>query len=127
MSSLRQDQSIFALNVAKLIIFAYENGYEISFGEALRPNDMQLLYFFGYKIKVEDGELSLEKAPRKSKTLNSYHKKKLAIDINLFKDGKYLTSKKAHEPLALYWKSLHPKNNSGYFWNYDYNHYEMRR
>jgi hypothetical protein len=38
----------------------------------------------------------------------SLHKKKLAIDLNLFRDGQYLTSTDDHLLLARFWKLLHP-------------------
>lgn len=80
--SLRQQQSEFARKVALLILFAYEQGYEISLGDAYRDPRC------GYGHP------------------QSFHGKKLAIDLNLFKDGKYLTASKHHEPLGLFWESL---------------------
>lgn len=123
--SLRAKQSIFALNISKLIVWANENGYEITTGEAYRTNDQQLLYFMGYKLLVVGGSLKLAKTKPKSKTMNSYHLKKLAEDINLFIDGEYKTDKESFKPLAEYWKSLHPDNVSGYDWGWDFNHFQM--
>jgi len=77
--SLRQQQSIFAKKVALLILFAYEQGYEITLGDAWARD--------GHK----DG---------------SFHYKRLAIDPNLFKDGNYLTETSDHEPLGLFWETL---------------------
>lgn len=77
--SLRQQQSIFAKKVALLILFAYEQGYEITLGDAWAKT--------GHK----DG---------------SFHYKRLAIDLNLFKDGNYLTETSDHEPLGLFWETL---------------------
>ena len=37
---------------------------------------------------------------------NSLHKDKLALDLNLFKDGRYLASTEDHEPLGLFWESI---------------------
>ena len=65
--------------VALLILFAYERGYELTFGDA---------YATSGHIK------------------KSFHYKRLAIDLNLFKDGKYLTKTEDHEPLGLFWESL---------------------
>lgn len=69
--TLRQKQSKFAKMVPLLILFAYEKGYEVTFGDAWAHD--------GHK----DG---------------SFHYKRLAIDLNLFRDGRYLRSTKAHEP-----------------------------
>lgn len=82
--TLREKQSLFARLVADLIVFAYEHGYELTFGDAYRAD------------YVKHGH------PR------SLHKKRLAIDLNLFKNGKYLTETKDHHPLGEYWESLHP-------------------
>lgn len=123
--TLRQKQSIFALNISKLIVWAYENGYEITLGEARRTHSQQLLYFYGYSIQRTSGVLKLVKTRRRSKTLKSFHLKKLAEDLNVFIDGKYRTDKKAFKPLAEYWSSLHPDNISGYDWGWDLNHFQM--
>ena len=39
---------------------------------------------------------------------NSLHTLRLAFDVNLFKDGVYLTESAAYEPLGVYWESLDP-------------------
>ena len=80
--TLRQRQSEFARKVALLIQFAYEQGFEITLGDAYRDPRCD----YGSEV--------------------SFHKKRLAIDLNLFKNGRYLTSTKSHEPLGLFWESL---------------------
>ena len=65
--------------VALLIQFAYEQGYEITFGDAWADG--------GHK----DG---------------SFHYKRLAIDLNLFRDGRYLTSTESHRPLGEFWELI---------------------
>jgi hypothetical protein len=105
--TLLEKQHTFSLNVAKLILWAYEKGYKITLGEAERPEQLQALY-------VKSG---------KSKTMKSGHLKRLAIDLNLFSEGKYKTDMQAHEPLHEYWESLHPDNAKAISW--DANHYEM--
>lgn len=77
--SRRQKQSDFARKVALLILFAYEQGYEITLGDAWAKT--------GHK----DG---------------SFHYKRLAIDLNLFRGGEWLKETEDHEPLGLYWESL---------------------
>jgi peptidoglycan L-alanyl-D-glutamate endopeptidase CwlK len=123
--SLRKKQSIFALNLSKLISYAFSIGYEITMGEVLRTNDQQLLYFEGYTLIKEDGVVKLVKTKPKSKTMNGYHPKKLAADINVFVNGAYKTDKETYKPLAEYWKSLNEKNISGYDWGWDLNHFQM--
>lgn len=105
--TLRQRQSKFARMVAALIQAAYEMGYEVTFGDAFR--DERLHGKFGVKLGYGNA--------------NSLHKKRLAIDLNLFKDGKFLSSTKDHEPLGLLWESM------GGSWGgrfNDGNHYELK-
>lgn len=86
--TLREKQSLFALMVARLIVKAGELGYEITLGEAYRsPEEAKRLAKLG---------LGIEK---------SLHTLKLAIDINLFKDGKYLSSTESHRKLGEWWES----------------------
>jgi hypothetical protein len=124
--TLREKQSTFILNVARLIVNAFENGIELTFGEALRTPEQQLLYFEGFTIQKIGSNLHFVKTDRKTKTLKSKHLEKLAIDLNIFIDGVWKTDKESYRPIAEYWKSLHPSNDCGYFWNWDFNHFEMK-
>lgn len=108
--TLREKQSLFLFNAAKLIQWAFDNGFELTAGELLRTPEQQEIY-------LKTG---------RSKTSNSRHLQKLAIDLNLFIDGKYKTDKESYAPLAEYWKSLHPDNVAGYDWGWDANHFEMK-
>jgi hypothetical protein len=54
----------------------------------------------------------------------SLHRIRLAVDLNLFKDGKYLKDTDDHQELGEYWESI------GGFWggrfrNADGNHYSL--
>ena len=76
------------------------------------------MYFKGYKVRI--GDVWAKTGHIK----NSNHYIKCAGDINLFKDGKYLTSTKAHAEFGAYWESLHPLCRWGGRYN-DGNHYEV--
>lgn len=107
---LRDKQVIFLQNIAKLIEYSKTlPGYELTAGEMYRTAEQQAIY--------------LSKGMTKRKV--SQHQNRLAFDINIFIDGKYRTDKEAYKPLAEYWKSLNPNNQSGYYWNWDLNHFEM--
>ena len=80
--TLRQKQSQFARMFARLILHAEILGYEVTLDYGRRCDDCLV----GHK--------------------DSLHKLKLAHDINLFKDNRFLSSTKAHEPLGLYWESI---------------------
>lgn len=123
--SLRKKQSLFAFNFALLVIFAYENNYEITYGEGSRTLSQQILYFFGFKVIRLDGWFTLVKAPKRTKTFRSKHLQKLAHDINLFYNGQLCTDIEQFRPLAEYWSSLHPDNVSGTDWAWDLGHFQM--
>jgi hypothetical protein len=108
--SLRERQSKFLKNFAKLILWAFENGYEVTAGELFRTDEQ-------HAINVKKG---LSKAAR------SKHQDRLAGDLNLFINGKYQTTREPYKPLADYWKSLDPNNVAGYDWGWDANHFEMK-
>jgi len=86
--TLRQKQSAFVLLVAKLIAHADVEGYELTFGETYRS---------------EEEALRLSKLGKGIK--NSLHTIRLAIDLNLFRDGKYLSSTDSHRLLGEWWEA----------------------
>ena len=86
LSSLQQ---IFTKLVAKIIVFADCHGYGLTFGETYRPAETAMLYS--------------KKGIGSSRSL---HCVRLAVDFNLFKEGKYLSDTLDHEELGEYWESL---------------------
>jgi hypothetical protein len=90
--SLSEKQQQFAILVAKLILWADEQGYAVTFGEAYRTPEQAAL-----------------NAKKGSGIANSLHTQRLAIDLNLFKNGRYLSDSEDHKPLGDYWKSLGPE------------------
>jgi hypothetical protein len=90
--SLRAKQSAFARLVARLIDKAYELGYEVTLGDAYRDPRVH-------------GEIGVAKGYGHR---SSAHKQRLAIDLNLFKDGVFLGSTSAHQALGEWWEKQHP-------------------
>lgn len=88
--------------VSQLIQYANFLGYELTFGDAYRDS----------------------RCPYGSTT--SAHHDRMAIDLNLFKDGIYLQDTIDHEPLGLFWVSIGGIW-GGNFSNMDGNHYEWPR
>jgi len=86
---LQKKQSKFAVMVARLILYAESLGYEVTFGEAYRTPEQAAL-----------------NAKSGAGIANSLHCERLAIDLNLFKDGQYLTTTEDHRPLGEYWESI---------------------
>lgn len=106
---LGEAQQTFSRNVALLILYAYQNGYGITLGEAWRPKETAELY---------------ARQGRGSRT--SLHLDRLAVDLNLFRDGVWLQRTEDHAGLGAYWKALHPLNRwGGEFSKPDGNHYSM--
>lgn len=89
MGTLREKQSKFARMVADLIVKAYDLGFEITFGDAYRDPRLH----GGLGVKMGYGH------PK------SCHKLRLAIDLNLFKDGVFLQTTEDHKPLGEWWES----------------------
>jgi len=89
--TLGQKQRLFPLLVTALIKQIYTLGLEMTFGETYRTPEQAALN--------EKRGLGIA---------NSLHIKRLAIDINLFKDGIYLTNCDDYAVLGTFWKSLHP-------------------
>jgi hypothetical protein len=100
--SLVADQAAFLLDACKLIAKATELGFTVTGGELARTIDQQQIY-------VKTG---------RSKTMNSIHLKRCAIDLNFFKDGKLVYDVKTLAPVGEYGESLHPKNQWGGKWRF---------
>jgi hypothetical protein len=97
--TLGQHQEAFAKHEHMLRIKAWELGFAVRLGEVQRPIEMQELY-------VKTG---------RSKTMDSMHIKKCAIDYVLLKKGK-VCSRDEIKPLGDYWESLDPLNRWGGNW-----------
>lgn len=87
--TLRQKQSRFALMCARVILKAHELGFEITLGDAYR--DQRVFGAMGERQGYGESK--------------SAHKQRLALDINLFKDGVYLQGSDAHRSLGEWWES----------------------
>ncbi len=90
--TLGQKQERFMRLVPRLIDKAHSMGFEIRGGDLFR--DPRIHGPMGVKIGYGH--------PR------SAHKVKLAIDLNLFKDGVFQDSTEAHRPLGEWWELQGP-------------------
>lgn len=108
--SLRKKQSRFTLCMAKLVIYAYEQGYELTDGDAYRAPSLH-------------GEFG-DKKGYGSK--NSVHKIRLANDKNLFINGEWITDGEhpAWQELGAYWETLDKDARWGGHFN-DANHFSF--
>lgn len=89
MSLLGRKQEIFAgILLPKLLSESMMRGYRVRIGEAHRPDWVAVVYeAFGKGISA------------------SLHRKKLAIDLDLFLQGEYLTETDAYRSLGEWWEA----------------------
>lgn len=107
MKTLGEKQRQFTVMVAALINKATSLGFEVTLGDAYR--DPRVF-----------GAMGERKGYGESR---SAHKQRLAIDLNLFKDGKFLADTKSHTSLGEWWESI------GGTWGgrfNDGNHYSLK-
>jgi hypothetical protein len=88
--TLLEKQQLFARLAAALILRATALGFEVTLGEAYRSKEeAERLSALGKGSKV------------------SLHQDRLAIDLNLFRNGAYLTRTEDYTPLGDWWKAQH--------------------
>ena len=98
--TLSDKQWRFLKDVAYLIFYADSIGIKLTGGELFRTKYQQAEH-------LRTG---------KSKTMNSKHLSRLAIDFNFFIDGKLTYDHPDLEKLGKYWQALTPGNQWGGFW-----------
>jgi len=82
MSDLLMRQQEFAAMLPTLLQFIIDNGYQYTLGDAYRD----------------------KRCPYGNR--RSLHNERLAIDLNLFTDGRFLQSSEDHKIIGEYWESL---------------------
>lgn len=105
--SLLQKQHKFLEMAVALINHAHSLGYQLTLGD-------------GYRDPRVFGPIGERRGYGESR---SAHKQRLAIDLNLFRDGQFLQATEDHQPLGEYWESL------GGTWGgrfNDGNHYSLK-
>lgn len=98
---LSEHQQKFTKDIAELICYATSIDIQLTFGEAYRTIEQQ-------KIYVDSG---------KSKTMDSKHLKRLAVDFNFFINGKLTYDFHKVYALGKFWVSLDEHNR----WGGDFN------
>lgn len=111
MAGIVEKQQAFAQAAAELIQQAHRMGYGVTLGDAFR--DARVFGEFGHKAGYGRAR--------------SLHKMRLAIDLNLFKDGEYLGSTEAHRPLGEWWEQAYSNHDAAWGGRFnDGNHYSFR-
>ena len=109
--TLNTIQFEFTKLIPRLIDKAFELGYTVTLGDAFRDSRVH----GAVGIKMGYGH------PK------SAHKQRLAIDLNLFLDGKFQQSTESHRQLGEWWEEQHPlarwggrfKDGNHYSFEYD--------
>lgn len=117
MNGLVREQSVFMLQLGELLRKAGEQGFAVAGGELYRTPEQQAFY-------IQSG---------RSSTMSSQHLKRLAIDLNFFRDGtdggaQLVSDVEALRPLGQFWEGLDPANRWGGNWGSfkDLTHFERR-
>lgn len=99
--NLSDQQFEFLKDVVELLDFVISQGWKVTGGELQRTKEQQEIY-------VNEG---------KSKTMNSLHLDKLAIDLNFFTpDGELTYNKDDLQWIGDYWENLNDLNEWGGNW-----------
>ncbi len=88
--SLSEKQRKFTVMIGNLIVFAHAEGYELTFGHAWRDKETQARLV----------------AKGLSRVHHSKHMDRLAVDFNLFIEGKYVEDREPYRALGEYWESI---------------------
>jgi hypothetical protein len=118
---LRNTQSLHAYYISMLIQWAFTHGHELTFGDAYRDPLLAKLNSGLYGL-IEKASGAVTWLARRGSS-KSLHCDRLATDLNLFQNGRYLSSTEDHRALGRKWESLHKLNRWGGRYG-DGNHYE---
>lgn len=117
--TLGDKQRFFGRCVSKLLVWLLANKYEFTFGDASRSDEQAVINALGSKGRTElvkflrtsplflDLALAIENNVGNG-ILKTLHEQKLAIDLNLFINGVFLTGAESYRPAGEYWESLDP-------------------
>lgn len=106
--TLSEKQQLFTIKLANLVLWAESHGYRLTYGEAYRTPEQAAL-----------------NAKKGSGISNSLHTQRLAVDFNLFINGKYQDKTEAYLPLGEYWESLGGSWGGRFKSNPDGNHFSL--
>jgi hypothetical protein len=117
MSELSALQRQFGVCLAKLLDHITESGFEFTLGEGYRTTEQAEINALPLiDRKVVEGMLNA-KYPDLAKAIGistshgiraSNHRNRLAQDLNIYKDGVWLTGAESYKPFGAWWKLQHP-------------------
>ena len=89
---LGEKQELFSILIAKHVVWLYSKGYKVREGDSFRDSRVH-------------GKVGEKKGYGKS---YSMHKSKCAKDLNLFRNGRFLTKTSDHKESGEKWELRHP-------------------
>lgn len=113
--TLGDAQRQFTPMVARLILWAYDNGYQLTFGEAYRSDEQAEIHALGFNKRSRAAFVLRPEFPELASKIennsgngvrNSLHCDRLAVDFNLFRDGVLLTKTEDFKPLGEIWETM---------------------
>lgn len=108
--TLNEMQTLHVELIAKLITYVYSQGYALTWGEAYRT--------------PQQAEWDAEHG---TGIAQSVHCDRLAVDLQLFKDGAYLTNSTDYAFMGAFWKQLDPRCRwGGDFHTVDADHFSLQ-
>ena len=117
---LREKQETFARTLGLFMAWMAEQNYHWTMGDCWRSTDELLCPHCGTGVSYQE----LLKYNGRSKTLQSKHCDRLAIDLNLFIDEKPAQGEH-YAPLGDKWKSLGGRWGGDFEGFPDYGHFEL--
>jgi hypothetical protein len=110
--TLREAQEIFTKHVAYLLGEIFHQGYTCTLGEVYRSDEQAWINALPpeskLQAKLHNGMVTEFDTPVGGKGIRkSLHRSRLAVDINLFKDGAYLSHSASHKEFGILWESWH--------------------
>lgn len=134
METLGQKQQRFLQLTGLLFNRLHQLGYQATYGETMRSDEQAEINALGFAGRERLAKMVEKEFPALAEKIRnngkangirlSVHQLKLAVDVNLFKDGKYLPNTDDHKVLGQWWETLAPDCRWGGRWG-DGNHYSI--
>lgn len=130
---LSEQQSAFLSDVAKLIQFIQSQGYTLTGGELYRPDVTAWINALPAQSLLtaqspQGGDIHYHDNVGGIGIAHSLHTQKLAIDLNVIKNGVLIEDVPTLTPIGNFWIGLSPQNRAGMFFLHrpDFDHYERQ-